>query len=138
VQYLVQQLPLRNKFLRSLSFIGLSKPLNETQTLFAATSLPTVIPATSKDALTTELRLFNCTTLPPNLVNGLENHTVPIDEAWKVVNEIQDANGDSRFPLLCQLSAAICTLFHGNADAERAIGKSHDIDASGKRILISG
>lgn len=138
MQYLVKKLPLRNTFLRSLAFMGLPQSLNEKAVLHVAQYLPTVISPDCMDALATEVRLYNCTGLPEDLRSRIAKRHIGIDEAWKCIHELRQTTGDEQFPLLCRLFSAICTLFHGNADAERAIGKSHDIDASGKRERLSG
>ena len=94
--------------------------------------MPTVIPETSIDNLTCEIRLFNVTKF------SLELQNMRTDEAWQTVRIMKNEAGEERFPLLCRLSAAICAIFHGNADTERYIGKSHDIDASEKRSSLAG
>lgn len=134
--YVATNLPYGSTFLRCLQFVALEQPIDERRTSRVAALLPTVVPSAELDELKTEIRLFNVTKLPEEVRQLAVSRK--LSEAWQALRQTMgDTLTRPRFPRLCNLSAAVCTLFHGNADPERYIGKSHDIDSNPKRNALS-
>ncbi|PAA70018.1 hypothetical protein BOX15_Mlig023025g5, partial [Macrostomum lignano] len=126
--YLQEKLPLKKKVLRCMKFLDFTTEVDEEAVLFVAKKLPLVVPASDISSLQTEVRLLNLRTNAGDLLLP-DNHDIA--GGWR------KAAKTGRYPLLSRLASACCTLFHGNADAERFIGKSHDASANPKRNRLS-
>jgi len=121
--YLQEKLPMNIRILRCLKFLDFSVEISEDAVAFVAKKLSHVIPVSDMSSLQTEVWLLNMRTQSGEqlLADG------DITRGWKKVSDA------GKYPLLSRLATACCTLFHGNADAERLIGKSHDLSAIEKR-----
>lgn len=126
--YLAANLPFNNSLLHNLSFIGMHDPICEKEVCSVASKLPTVISDTEISELQTEIRLFNLRKDTSN------SDTDDPAKAWHCISQMSGGE----FERLSRLALACCTLFHGNSDVERHIGKSHDLDDNEKRSLLSG
>lgn len=125
--YLAKKLPFRNEILPTLDFLRMPALVDSKQITSLAEKVPIVIPLSDLDRLETEIRLFNLRDRNQQNLNVKDPGA-----SWQKLGE------NNRFPLLSRLGQACCTMFHGNADAERLIGKSHDIDDDEKRNCLSG
>ena len=106
----------------------MNKEISEESVMYVASQMPTVVTKSEYDYLRTDIRLFNLRDKSND-----EETIVDLAKQWFKI-------GKENFPYLSRLSEAVCTLFHGNSDAERQIGKSHDIDDDEKetRCRVSG
>lgn len=132
--YLQRNLPFNLEVLKSLTFLDITnaKDCKEQQAVDMALKLPNVIPESECERLKMEIRLYN---LLPSEDRPAD---IPVDEAWQFIRKLTDHDNCQSFPLLSSLAAACCTIYHGNADVERFIGKSHDIDHNDRRCSLSG
>ena len=100
--------------------------IDEDAVVFVGEKLVNIVP--NINDLKTEIRLFNLRT-------HSNDNTLVKDPAMAWYNLAKETN---QFTFLCQLALACCTIFHGNAHAERKISKSHQIDDDEKRNCLSG
>ena len=116
-----------------LDFLDVNKETNEDSVIYVANQLSSVVAKSDHDKIRTEVRLFNLRDRQDKPTGGEDEKEIHVDaaEQWHKIDKEQ-------FPHLCRLAGAVCTLFHGNSDAERNIGKSHDIDDDEKRNTLSG
>jgi hypothetical protein len=128
LDYLRENLPLKKKILRCLSFLDTTTAIDEDSVMYVSKKLPNVVSADNADNLRSEIRLFNIWKDKPSSHEWKNKVT----EAWALI-AIAEEDGEPKFPHLSALAKACSTLFHGNADCERDIGKSHDIDDNEKR-----
>lgn len=127
-KYLQSNLPFSFDVLSSLDFLGISngEKLNEHHVSDMAVRLPNVIPGGEIDQLRTEVRVFNM------VADDERPSQMETDKAWQIIRS------SGKFPLLCRLAAACCSIFHSNADVERFFGKLHDILGNVKRHSLNG
>jgi len=127
---LSKKLPFRNELLPLLRFIGMPPLLNPKDVLKVSKMMPNVLPSSEGDALVTEVNLFN-------LREKKEAESINVLEPAAAWHSLYSLN-DCQYPRLSRIALACCTIFHGNADAERNISKSHELDDNEKRNRLSG
>lgn len=127
--YLMKELPFRKFILRRMQILNPAKLQDEESPDLAvalAKQLPTIVSRDELDPLRQEVQQLRL-----QGPSAVESPTPTV--FWQQVAAQKDIFGESAYPLLTKLSQAAMTFFHANADPERAIGKSSDIDDDSKR-----
>ena len=129
-KYLLQQLPLKNALLRTMTCLhpdSQKSSAGPRYIKYVAEKMPCV-KASEVATVVDEWKLYMEEKIPDSwFINydasgdQSDAHSMRVDQYWSQVAAIKTAAGEKKYPHLSQVAYCALTLAHGNADCERSL-----------------
>ena len=122
LQYLLQKLPLRNKILKSCSALRRDSIRKVSSVKDIKILIESLCPSAA-DGISNDWRLLM---MDPVLdVQFTDDDTsLRKDNFWNQIFQLEDVNGDLKYPHLTKTVKIALVLAHGNSDVERSFSES--------------